>query len=51
MVGDIVMLAQGDRVPADCMLIQEMDMKVDESEFFMEKKSQEKQISTGNNHL
>ena len=28
-VGDIVLLNEGDRVPADCMLIQEMDMKVD----------------------
>ena len=28
-VGDIVLLNEGDRVPADCILIQEMDMKVD----------------------
>jgi len=29
-VGDIVLLGEGDRVPADCILIQEMDMKVDQ---------------------
>jgi Ca2+-transporting ATPase len=28
-VGDIVILSEGDRVPADCILIAEMDMKVD----------------------
>lgn len=28
-VGDILLLKQGDRVPADCLLIQEMDMQVD----------------------
>lgn len=33
-VGDIVLLNEGDRVPADCMLIQEMDMKVDQKELF-----------------
>lgn len=33
-VGDIVLLNQGDRVPADCLLIEEMDMKVDQSQFF-----------------
>ena len=33
-VGDIVLLNQGDRVPADCMLIQEMDMHVDQVEMF-----------------
>ena len=35
-VGDIVLLAQGDRVPADCLLVEEMDMKVDQKEFFPE---------------
>jgi Ca2+-transporting ATPase len=29
-VGDVVIFDQGDRVPADCMLIEEMDMKVDQ---------------------
>ena len=28
-VGDIVLLQAGDRVPADCFLIEEMDMTVD----------------------
>lgn len=28
-VGDVVMLQAGDRVPADCLLIEEMDMFVD----------------------
>ena len=28
-VGDIVQLNQGDRVPADCLLVRELDMKVD----------------------
>ena len=35
-VGDIVLLNQGDRVPADCLLIEEMDMKVDQQQFFAE---------------
>lgn len=30
-VGDIVDLQQGDRVPADCLLLEEMNMKVDQS--------------------
>jgi len=33
-VGDIVLLSQGDRVPADCILIEEMDMHVDQKQFF-----------------
>ena len=33
-VGDIVNLNQGDRVPADCILIDEMMMKVDQSIYF-----------------
>jgi magnesium-transporting ATPase (P-type) len=33
-VGDIVLLNQGDRVPADCILVQEMDMHVDQQSFF-----------------
>lgn len=31
-VGDIIVLEAGDRVPADCVLIEEMDMFVDQSE-------------------
>ena len=33
-VGDIVVLQAGDRVPADCFLIEEMDMFVDQKEYF-----------------
>ena len=33
-VGDVVLLKQGDRVPADCLLIDEMDMKVDQKLLF-----------------
>ena len=33
-VGDIVDLDQGDRVPADCLLIEEMDMHVDQKQFY-----------------
>lgn len=29
-IGDVILLNQGDRVPADCLLIEEMDMKVDQ---------------------
>ena len=53
-VGDIVLLNSGDRVPADCLIIEEMDMKVDERIYYPEKKDpQEKQASqdNGNNHL
>jgi len=33
-VGDVVLLNGGDRVPADCLLLEEMDMQVDQREFF-----------------
>lgn len=33
-VGDIVLLNEGDRVPADCLLIEEMDMFVDQKQFY-----------------
>lgn len=33
-VGDVVLLNQGDRVPADCLLLQEMDMVVDQKQLF-----------------
>lgn len=33
-VGDIVLINQGDRVPADCLLLEEMDMRVDQKQFF-----------------
>jgi len=30
----VVLLNGGDRVPADCLLLEEMDMQVDQREFF-----------------
>ena len=32
-VGDVILLKAGDKVPADCLLIEEMDMKVDETAY------------------
>jgi len=32
-IGDIILLNEGDRVPADCLLIEEMDMKVDQKHY------------------
>lgn len=52
-VGDILLLEAGDRVPADCLLIEEMDMTVDQKEYFTEEIIPvEKQCSyNGENHL
>lgn len=33
-VGDVVDVKQGDRVPADCLLLEEMNITVDESLYF-----------------
>lgn len=33
-VGDIVDIQQGDRVPADCILLEEMNIKVDQAMYF-----------------
>ena len=33
-VGDIVNIQQGDRVPADCLLIEEMSITVDQSMYY-----------------
>ena len=30
-VGDVVALHQGDRIPADCIILEEMNMRVDET--------------------
>lgn len=35
-VGDIIILNAGDRVPADCILVEEMDMFVDQHTYFNE---------------
>lgn len=37
-VGDIVDIKQGDRVPADCLLVEEMNITVDQSLYFKDKK-------------
>ena len=52
-VGDVVLLQAGDRVPADCLLIQEMDMSVDEKLYYPDKHEYAvKQCSyEGGNHL
>ena len=51
-VGDIIVLEQGDRVPADCLLVQEIDMFVDQSYYTggvdEEQRNVEKQCSYGN---
>lgn len=44
-VGDLIDLQQGDRVPADCLLIEEMDFTVDQSMYNPEDKSVEKEPS------
>lgn len=54
-VGDIVELRMGDRIPADCILIEEMNITVDESLYFHGKKSNSKDSSKrykqgGDNH-
>ena len=53
MVGDVVILQAGDRVPADCLLIQEMDMTVDEKMYYPDRAAlATKQCSDkGENHL
>lgn len=33
-VGDIIALDQGDRVPADCIILEEMNLKVDETMYY-----------------
>lgn len=45
-VGDIVDIQQGDRVPADCILMEEMNIKVDQSIYFPGEVSVEKEQST-----
>lgn len=49
-VGDVVIYDQGDRVPADCVLIEEMDMKVDQRFYYPDQDGSEmvvKQCSYG----
>jgi magnesium-transporting ATPase (P-type) len=44
-VGDIVDIQQGDRVPADCILIEEMNITVDQSMYFPGETNVEKEQS------
>lgn len=44
-VGDIVDVQQGDRVPADCILIEEMNITVDQSMYFPSQTNVEKEQS------
>jgi magnesium-transporting ATPase (P-type) len=50
-VGDVVDLQQGDRVPADCILLEEMNITVDQQYYFPIKENEteyvEKEQSTG----
>lgn len=51
-VGDIVLLQAGDRVPADSILIEEMDMNVNQQYYFPDDSVHTvKQCSTGENHF
>ena len=45
-VGDLVDIQQGDRVPADCILIEEMNIKVDQSMYYPGDTSVEKEQSS-----
>jgi len=51
-VGDIVDINQGDRVPADCILIDEMNITVDQSMYYPRdtKKDKESSVHTPNNN-
>lgn len=50
-VGDIVLVEPGMRIPADCVLIEGMDITVDESLYHEDRETiVSKQISTGINH-
>jgi len=47
-VGDVIDLQQGDRVPADCLLLEEMDMRVDQSLYNRDEKDIVKEQSVQN---
>jgi Ca2+-transporting ATPase len=44
-VGDILELKNGDRVPADCILVEEMNMKIDQSFYYPGQVNVEKEQS------
>jgi Ca2+-transporting ATPase len=47
-VGDVIELNQGDRVPADCIILEEMNMKVDQSMYNPNETEVDKEESTVN---
>ena len=50
-VGDIIIVETGARIPADCVLIEGMDITVDEGVYCEGRESLvKKEISTGDNH-
>jgi magnesium-transporting ATPase (P-type) len=44
-VGDIITIEAGMRIPADCILLEGMDIKCDESMYYAYNKEVEKKIS------
>lgn len=44
-VGDIIDIQQGDRVPADCILVEEMNITVDQSLYYPGQEAEEKENS------
>lgn len=46
MVGDVVDVHQGDRVPADCILVEEMNITVDQSMYYPGQTNVEKEQSS-----
>lgn len=46
-VGDVIQIYQGDRVPADCILIEEMNITTNESLYDKSKGEVAKEISEG----
>lgn len=50
-VGDIILIEPGMRIPADCVLVDGMDITVDESIYHEDRETiVSKQVSTGDNH-
>jgi Ca2+-transporting ATPase len=45
-VGDIIMIEQGMRIPADCVVIESMDLQTDESAMTGEPEQMEKSVVT-----
>ena len=50
-VGDIILIEAGMRIPADCILVEGMDVTVDEHEYYEDRETiVRKSVSTGENH-